>query len=105
MMSTLSLFDEPADDQVPTMRELPMYDSQRREIRELFAALGLTTAPEQFAVVEELISVRLRAVTDLNREDARRLLSRLQSRVQTSRRASTGDSWADRDEDTWIDKL
>lgn len=104
-MSTLSLFDEPADDQGPATGERPMYDSQRSEIRDLFGRLGLTTAREQFALVEELIGVRLATVTDLTREDAQRLLPRLHSRVQTSRRPTTGDSWADREEDTWIDRL
>lgn len=104
-MSTLSLFDEPSDDQRAATRELPMYDSQRSEIRGLLGGLGLTTAREQFALVEELIGVRLSAVTDLNREDAQRLLSLLRSRVHTNPRSTTGNSWSDRDEDTWIDKL
>lgn len=104
-MSTLSIFDEPDDACVRPTPPPSMYESQRAEIRNLFAELGMVTAREQFMLVEELIGVRLNAVIDLKAHDAQRLIPILRSRTQTTSRPKTGDSWADRDEDTWIDKL
>lgn len=103
-MSMLSLFEGPRDDAPRPSAPRPMYDSQRAQIRDLLSRLDLTTAKDQFALVEGILGVRLAAVTDLNADDAQRLIPRLRSRVQTSARAMTGDSWTDRD-DTWIDKL
>lgn len=105
-MSTLSIFDEPTEPQREvTDPPKQMYQSQRTEIRQLFGELGVTGAREQFTLVEETIGVRLNSVADLSAADAQRLIPRLQSRVQASARRNTGNSWDDRDEDTWIDKL
>lgn len=82
-----------------------MTGSQRTEIRSLFAALAVSDARGQFDLVNELIGVRLVSVGDLTALDAQRLIPILRGRVATRSRASTGSSWSDRDEDTWIDKL
>ncbi|WP_105034125.1 hypothetical protein [Cryobacterium aureum] len=82
-----------------------MTDSQRRLIRDAFDLLGLKNAQEQFAVVEELTGVHIRSVHDLQESTARTLLHFLGSRVKNAHKKNTGDTWADRDEDTWIDKL
>jgi len=82
-----------------------MTDSQRRLIREAFEVLGLKNAQEQFVAVEELTGVRIRSVRDLRESTARTLLHLLGSRIATANKRNTGDAWADRDEDTWIDKL
>lgn len=105
-MSTLSLFDEPNNGEGTVPEPLkPMYDSQRAEIRSQFTQLGLATARSQFELVEELIGIRLKSVTELTAADAQQLILRLRGRVSLLSRSSTGNSWADRDEDTWIDKL
>ncbi|WP_157001141.1 hypothetical protein [Agromyces laixinhei] len=103
MTDAPSLFDDGADQAAPEVRYLT--DAQRAMLREGFTTLGLTTAREQFDLVEELIGVRLARVTDLTEADAQSLIHALRGRVQTTGRANTGNSWADRDEDTWIDRL
>lgn len=105
-MSTLNIFDEPSDTPVTDSTDpRPMSDYQRSEIRSLFQRLDVTTAGEQFQLVRDLIGVQLTSVTQLTAADAQRLLSRLTVRVTASARTPTGNAWADRDGDTWIDKL
>ncbi|WP_157432259.1 hypothetical protein [Agromyces italicus] len=102
----LSLFDDAPDPSAPSdPGPSPLSDGQRLQIRDAFGLLGLTTAREQFALVEELTGIRLSRVTDLTEDAARSLIYTLKGRVQNAGRANTGDSWADRDEDTWIDRL
>lgn len=102
MVDAFSLFDDHTPDK-PKVRSLS--DAQRRLIRDEFASLGIVTAAEQFALVEEFTGVRISRVTDLTEADAQSLLFALSGRAQRAGHARTGDSWADRDEDTWIDKL
>lgn len=105
-MTTLSIFDEHPEDSTKSNEQTrPMFDSQRSEIRSLFGQLQLVTAREQFALIDELIGVRLTSAPELSAADAQRLIPRLRGRVATRGRSLTGDSWADREEDTWIDKL
>lgn len=82
-----------------------MTDEQRSIIRNQFAQLGLRTAPEQFALVDELTGVRLSSVAELRAVQASLLIERLRGRVASAQRESTGNAWADREEDTWIDRL
>lgn len=106
MSELFALFSEPSD---PVPRSAPvaqlMTESQRTQIRSLFAALGLSTASEQFDLVHVLVGVRLNSVADLDSKTAATLIPRLSTRVQSMERGLTGDSWADREDDTWIDKL
>lgn len=104
MNEPLDLFSEPESERMPAAAA-PMSELQRSDIRALFTSLGTSTASEQFAVVDELIGVRLTSVAGLTATDASRLVQRLRARVQSQSRTSTGNSWADRDEDTWIDRL
>lgn len=82
-----------------------MTDEQRSEIRQLFSELGLSSVREQFDLVDVLIGVRLRSVAELQTRPAALLIVRLKERVASQVRTTTGNAWADRDEDTWIDKL
>ena len=101
------LFDFRDDGNPEVGEPLPksMTDSQRRLIRDAFDLLGLKNAQEQFAVVEELTGVRIHSVRDLQESTAQTLLHFLGNRVKNVNKQDTGDAWADRDEDTWIDKL
>ncbi|MGF3052882.1 DUF1156 domain-containing protein [Microbacterium sp. YY-03] len=45
------------------------------------------------------------AMVDAERQSANRLIAMLPQRIAQSQRTRSGNSWADRDEDTWIDKL
>lgn len=89
--------EEPASNQLSPI--------QRQAIRELFAQLGVTEARAQFDMVAELTGVRIASVVELDTGTANVLLQMLQGRVARSGRANTGNAWADRDEDTWIDRL
>lgn len=104
MNDPLDLFAEELSEPAITT-PTPMSDSQRDEIRRLFSQLGITIAREQFEVVADLIGIRLGSVAELTSPDASSLIYRLRARAQNQHRSSTGNSWADRDEDTWIDKL
>lgn len=104
MNDALDLFDEPEQEaDAPTIT--PLTDAQRQELRTMFAELERTTAREQFALVEELIGVRLARVGDLSASSASLLIERLRRRVTSRSRTSTGSAWDERDEDTWIDRL
>lgn len=101
----LSLFDDQPEPEADKPEPVRMYDSQRAEIRSLFETLQIVTAREQFDFVEQLTGMRITSVADLDAQSANVLISRLRSRVSTSGVRSTGNSWDDRDEDTWIDRL
>jgi DNA polymerase-3 subunit epsilon len=96
------------DDIAPQNEEcspIPLSPAQRQGIRELFAQLGVTEARAQFELVAELTGVRIASVAELGAEPANVLLQMLRSRVARCGHDTTGNAWADRDEDTWIDRL
>ena len=106
MSDLLSVFDDKDDDMEPTSaRPLPMTEGQRSEIRELFAQLDIVTAARQFDVTAELTGVRIASVGELDAATAHRLIAALNRRVQSADRLTTGNSWHDREEETWIDRL
>nr|QJS06292.1 hypothetical protein [Cryobacterium sp.] len=80
-------------------------DSQRQHLRELFAQLNAVTTREQFQIVEEVTAQRLNTVQELLAHNAQLLILQLPARIKSRQKSLTGDAWADRDEDTWIDKL
>lgn len=82
-----------------------MTDSVRGQLRLAFAKLGVATARDQFDVVAELTGLRISSVLDLTQRQAQTLLISLTRRVESAGTRRTGNAWADRDEDTWIDKL
>lgn len=82
-----------------------MTDVQRGMIRDLFAQLGVTQARPQFDMVAELTGARITSVGQLEVSTANTLIKMLSARVDSAGRASTGNAWDDRDEDTWIDRL
>jgi hypothetical protein len=83
----------------------PMTTLQRQIIRELFAQIGVADARAQFNTVAELTGVRIASPADLEAGPADVLIHLLRGRVARSGRVSTGDAWADREEETWIDRL
>jgi DNA polymerase-3 subunit epsilon len=82
-----------------------MTPPQRQAIRELFAQLGVTDARAQFDMVAELTGARIASVAELEAGPANVLIQMLRGRAARSGRVNTGNAWADRDEDTWIDRL
>jgi DNA polymerase-3 subunit epsilon len=105
MSEPLPLFD----DEEPSIRaqksKSTITRSQRDALRKLFQELGVTVAREQFAVVEEITGQRITAVNDLLASGAQVLIYQLPARIRSQARIVTGNDWADREEDTWIDKL
>jgi hypothetical protein len=101
----LPLFAEESASPETTKTAALMTASQRRSLKELFGQLGLTTAREQFEVVEEVTGQRISAVAELLAANAQALIYQLPARIQSQKRIVTGNDWADREEDTWIDKL
>lgn len=100
------LFD--LDDPAPRNDErawTPISPTQREAVRELFAQLGVADARAQFDMVAELTGVHINSVIELEARTADVLLHMLRSRVARVGRADTGNAWADRDEETWIDRL
>jgi hypothetical protein len=83
----------------------PMTAVQRQAIRELFAKLGITTASEQFSAVADLTGVRVASVAEVKVDTANVLIRSLQGRVARLASGRSGNAWADREEDTWIDRL
>jgi hypothetical protein len=105
MSDPLPLFAEESASAEPTKTAGLMTASQRRLLKDLFGRLGLTTAREQFEVVEEVTGQRISAVAELLASNAQTLIYQLPARIQSQKRIVTGNDWADREEDTWIDKL
>lgn len=99
------LFNLSAPDVGPAERDNLMTDVQRATIRELFAKLGITDARGQFDTVAELTGVRITSVSQLEIGTANTLIQLLTGRASRSHHTNTGNAWADRGEDTWIDRL
>ncbi|KQR86686.1 hypothetical protein [Microbacterium sp. Leaf179] len=100
------LFD--LDDAVPTEEQaVPMLMTalQRQMIRDLFAQIAVADARAQFEVVAELTGVRIASVAELEVGPANVLIKMLRGRAALLGQANTGNAWADREEDTWIDRL
>lgn len=102
-----SLFGDEDDAGATTARavEPMMSDATRGLVRQAFARLEVTAAQEQFAVVAELTGQRITSVAELTQRQAQTLLLSLSRRIEAADTRSTGNAWADRAEDTWIDKL
>ncbi|MDE0547430.1 hypothetical protein [Microbacterium sp. C7(2022)] len=105
MSDLLSVFDDNDDSESASVRPLQMTDRQRSEIRELFARLDIPTAARQFEVTAELTGVRISSVGELDAATAHRLIGALKRRAEALGRVTTGNSWDDREEETWIDRL
>ncbi len=103
MSDLFSLFGD--EETAPVEGPKPMSKAQRQVLRELFGQLRLTTARKQFDLIEELTGQRIRSVGELDERAAAGLIIRLRHRATAVVRPNTGNAWADRDEDTWIDKL
>lgn len=82
-----------------------MTASQREIIRGLFSQLAISDARRQLEVVHELTGVRVSAVAEVDSRVANTLIAMLPGRIHRIGKENTGNSWDDREEDTWIDRL
>ncbi|TFB67197.1 hypothetical protein E3N86_00030 [Cryobacterium sp. Hz7] len=105
MNDLLPIFDDGPSQPESAPLTQALSESQRDALRKSFAQLGILDARGQFAMVEELTGERITSVQELAAHHAQALIHRLDDRVASIGRRSTGNAWADREEDTWIDKL
>jgi phage I-like protein len=106
MNDFLHLFDEPeSETEKAALKPESVTPSQREALRKVFARLGVGDARGQFALVEELTGQKIHTVQQLEARHALVLIHRLEARANLSGKRATGNSWDDRDEETWIDKL
>jgi hypothetical protein len=104
MNGQLALFDEsPSSDDETKVDKIS--ESQRHVLRGLFRQLGITTARDQFEVVESTTGQRISSVNELTAANAALLIFLLPERIKSLTRPNTGNAWDDREEETWIDKL
>lgn len=104
----LPLFEEEGENQPQSTVgavDPMMSETTRAQVRRAFERLGVTTAREQFVVVAELTGQRITSAAELTQKHAQLLLVRLTRRAESLGTRSTGNAWADREEDTWIDKM
>lgn len=78
---------------------------QRETIRDLFAKIRVTSDGAQFDMVAGPTGVQTTSVAQLEDDKANLLTHMLSGRASRGHRVSTGNSWADRDEDTWFDRV
>jgi DNA polymerase-3 subunit epsilon len=101
-LSLFDLEDRPGPVGIPVAM---ISTDQRILIREAFGRLEISDAREQFEVVYELTAQRVRSPTELQARHAQVLISGLADRIRAVGIERSGNSWDDREEDTWIDRL
>jgi hypothetical protein len=101
----LSLFDFGDRSDSPSRAPEMITPDQRSSIREAFARLSVTDAGAQFDIVFQLTTQRVRSPGELQARHAQVLIERLADRLRSQGVERTGNAWADREEETWIDKL
>lgn len=83
---------------------MPIRDEQVDEIRTAFAAAGIDDVAARQALIESCVLRPTASLRDLYAKDVRGILERIASRGPGAHQGSV-TAWADRSEDTWIDKL
>lgn len=79
-------------------------DWQVAQLRQALDGLGLTDVSERQRLIERLVGRPVQALRDLTPSEATSLREQLAAKSASAQRTS-GSSWDDRDEDTWIDRL
>jgi hypothetical protein len=105
MDDTLPLFPDSPAQPTEVLGPRTVTESQRKVLRGFFDQLGLSTAREQFSVVEEITGQRIGKVQELTEQNAMMLIFQLPNRIKSATQVNTGNAWADREQNTWIDKL
>lgn len=105
MSEELSLFDDelPIPEPVAESKAPLASDWQIDLLRKALDVRGLISMAERQAVIEAAAGREVPSLRALTQEEALSILNRLGQ--ETPKGSSTGSAWADRQEDTWIDRL
>ncbi len=105
MSVDLSLFGDDAPNvPVPAVRaETPIADWQIDLLRKALDARGLATMTDRQRAIESSAGRAVESLRDLTHDEAMRVLTQLGPAAGSS--GSSGSTWDERDEDTWIDRL
>lgn len=98
------LFNIPSGAAPGELQEMPIRPEQVQQIREAFDTAGLAGQEERKALINSLVIRDVTSLRELHAVEVRRIISAIEQR-SADRPKSRGSAWADRDEDTWIDKL
>lgn len=98
------LFDIPSDRSPTTLQETPIRQEQVQQIREAFDRAGIAEQGERKALINSVVIREVASLRELHSVEVRRVLTAIEQR-SADKPKSKGSAWADREEDTWIDKL
>lgn len=101
--STFDIFAQPAEapDQLV---DVPISDAQVRQLRDAFAAAGITSMEDRRAIIESCTIRPVTTIRDLLAKDVRLVLRRIKEKSLPPK-PTYGTAWDNREEETWIDKL
>ena len=105
MADEFSLFDFAVQGESPNRGPEMITPEQRIRIRDAFSQLAVADARTQFEIVYQLTAQRVRSPSELQARHAQLLIEKLADRLRTQKIERTGNTWDDRDEETWIDRL
>lgn len=99
-----SLFgDEPREPKRAVPAEAPVADWQVGLLRKALDARGLATMGERRQAIESVAGRSVESLRALTNAEALRVLSRLGE--SPAKKPTSGSTWDEREEDTWIDRL
>jgi hypothetical protein len=101
--SSLFEIDEPAPSP-NVLNPLPIKTEQIQAIRDAFERAGVVGQDDRKALIESVVVREVASLRELKSVDARRIIQRIEG-LRSSKPASTGSAWDNREEDTWIDRL
>lgn len=101
--SSLFEIDEPALSP-NVLAPLPIKTEQIQAIRDAFERAGVEGQDDRKALIESVVLREVSSIRELRAVDVPRILQRIEG-LRSSKPASTGSAWDNREEDTWIDKL
>ncbi|MDQ0031523.1 hypothetical protein [Arthrobacter bambusae] len=104
MSEAPGLFDIPTDTAPALHQDLPIRSEQVQQIREAFDRAGISEQGERKALINSVVIRDIASLRELHAVEVRRVLNTIEQRAQ-GKPSTTGSSWDDREEETWIDKL
>lgn len=96
------VFEIAASPPTEALHDVPLRPDQIQQIRDAFDRAGISEQDDCRALVNSVLVRDVASLRKLHAVEVRRILSAIEQRNKPK---STGSAWADRDEETWIDKL